>query len=116
MKLLHQCLVLGAIASLATSCSQEAPWSGSTGEEGKISLKLKTDLSVATSTRANDSESPVRPDGERFKIRLESADGSYAKEWENLNKFNDEEGFPKGNYTVTASYSSEDEQGFKNTY
>ena len=116
MKLLHQCLVLGAIASLATSCSQEAPWSGSTGEEGRISLKLKTDLSVTTSTRANDSESPVKPDGERFAIRLENADGSYVKEWENLNKFNDEEGFPKGNYTVTASYGSEDEQGFTNPY
>ncbi|MDE6770581.1 MAG: DUF4493 domain-containing protein, partial [Muribaculaceae bacterium] len=77
---------------------------------------MKTDLSVTTSTRANDSESPVKPDGERFKIRLENSDGSYVKEWENLNKFNDEEGFPKGNYTVTASYGSEDEQGFVNPY
>ncbi|MBD5357182.1 MAG: DUF4493 domain-containing protein [Bacteroides sp.] len=116
MKLLHQCLVLMAAASLATSCSQEAPWSGTYGEEGRISLKLQTDWSVATSTRANDSESPVKPDGERFKIRLENSDRSYVKEWENLNKFNDEEGFPKGNYTVTAFYGAEEEQGFLNPY
>ena len=116
MKLLHQCVALGVIASLATSCSQEAPWTGATGEEGRISLKLQTDFSVATSTRANDAESPVKPDGERFKIKLENTDGSYSKEWENLNKFNDEEGFPKGNYTVTATYGSEDEQGFSNPY
>ena len=115
MKLLHQCLALGVIASLATSCSQEAPWRV-TGEEGRISLKLQTDFSVATSTRANDAESPVKPDGERFKIKLENADGSYSKEWENLNKFNDEEGFPRGQYTITASYGSEDEQGFNNPY
>lgn len=115
MKLLHQCLALGVIASLATSCSQEAPWRV-TGEEGRISLKLQTDFSVATSTRANDAESPVKPDGERFKIKLENADGSYSKEWENLNKFNEEEGFPRGNYTVTATYGSEDEQGFNNPY
>ena len=115
MKLLHQCLALGVIASLATSCSQEAPWRV-TGEEGRISLKLQTDFSVATSTRANDAESPVKPDGERFKIKLENADGSYSKEWENLNKFNDEEGFPRGQYTVTATYGSEDAMGFSNPY
>lgn len=116
MKLLHQCLVLGAIASLATSCSQDSFWKGTSGEEGKLSLKLSTDFSVRASTRANDSESPVRPDGDHFKIRLESTDGSYVKEWETLNKFNGEESFPKGTYTVTASYGSLEEQGFTNPY
>ncbi len=112
MKLLHLCLAAGALIPLATSCSQDAPWSTGGGETGKISLKLKADHSVATATRANDAESPVKPEAEEFAIRLENSDGSYVKEWETLGKFNDEEGFPRGNYTVTASYGSIDEQGF----
>lgn len=116
MKLLHLCLAAGVLIPLATSCSQDAPWSAGGGETGKISLKLKTDHSVATATRANDAESPVKPDGESFAIRLENSDGSYVKEWENLSKFNDEEGFPRGNYTVTASYGSIEEQGFTKPY
>lgn len=116
MKLLHQCLVLGTVALCAVSCSQDAPWSSVSGDEGKISLKLATDFSVKTFTRADDTESPVKPDGESFRIKLENSDGSYVKEWESLAKFNDEEGFPKGTYTVTASYGSETEQGFANPH
>ncbi len=116
MKLLHQCLVLGTVALVAVSCSQDAPWSSVSGDEGRISLKLATDFSVKTYTRADDTESPVKPEGERFRIKLENSDGSYVKEWESLAKFNDEEGFPKGTYTVTASYGSETEQGFSNPH
>lgn len=104
-----------ALAALG-SCSVESPWRGGDAEGGYISLKLSTDYSVKTSTRASDSESPVKPDGERFRIKLESSDGSYSKEWENLDKFNNEESFPKGSYKVTASYGSEEEQGFRNPY
>lgn len=116
MKLLHLCLAAGILLPLATSCSQDAPWSKSGGDTGKISLKLKTDFSVASATRANDNESPVKPDGEDFAVRLEKTDGSYVKEWEKIGKFNDEDGFPRGDYTLTAFYGSLDEQGFGNPF
>lgn len=112
MKLLHKCIVIGSVLLTAASCSKDAPWGGASGDEGKISLKLKTDYSVNTSTRASDTESPVKPNGEEFRIHLENSDGSYVKDWDNLNKFNGEEGFPRGVYTVTASYGSLEEQGF----
>lgn len=117
MKLLHQCIVFGALVVSVAACGNESPWSGSAnGEGGRISLQLSTDVSVHTSTRAGDAESPVKPDGDLFRIKLESTDASYSKEWETLPKFNAEDGFPRGSYIITASYGTEKKQGFTNPY
>lgn len=108
-------MAAATLLSLA-SCASEAPWGADPADGGKISLRLSTDVEVYTSTRANDKESPVRPDGDRFKIKLESTDKSYSKIWDSLIAFNKEEAFPKGAYTITASYGDLDKEGFENPY
>lgn len=112
---MHQCAAFGMVL-LVASCAGESPWSSANGDGGRISLQLSTDVSVYTSTRADDAESPVKPDGDLFRIKLESADGSFSKEWENPTRFNNEEGFTKGSYTITATYGDPSVQGFKNPY
>lgn len=112
---MHQCAAFGMVL-LVASCASESPWSSANGDGGRISLQLSTDVSVYTSTRADDAESPVKPDGDLFRIKLESADGSFSKEWENPTRFNNEEGFTKGSYTITATYGDPSVQGFKNPY
>jgi hypothetical protein len=109
------------LASLAcglvmSSCGNEAPWDGTSGEGGKISLNLTTDGSVFRSTRADDNMSPVVPGAEEFRISLNSSDGSYSKEWSTLAAFNKEEGFPMGNYKIVAEYGDLETEGFTAPY
>lgn len=96
-----------------TSCSDESPWSGSS-EAGAIKLNLSTDGRVMRQTRADDSLSPVVPDGSVFAVNLSKSDGSYSKNWSSVEAFNREKSFPIGDYTVTASYGSLDVEGFEN--
>ena len=113
MKLLHRCLVFGAIALGVSSCSQEAPWGATGNGEGSIKLNLTTSGFVtkgAGSTRATTEEVAV-PKSELFSIRISKADGSQAKTYETLQDFIDEKSFEVGSYYVEAFYGSPDDQG-----
>ncbi len=115
MKLLHQCLVLGAIASLATSCSQEAPWKpGSGSGEGCINLKLSTlnDVNaVAPSVRAITTE-VVTPPVADFKVKVTKLDGTYSQTFASVEEFVKKENFTVGSYEIEAWYGEPDAQGF----
>lgn len=107
-------LIPAALVLLA-SCASETPWGGSDAKDGKIALNLTAEGSVNSSTRGDD-QSPLVPAAEQFAIDLVSSDGSYSKSWATLQAFNKEEGFPMGNYTITASYGDIDSEGFTAPY
>lgn len=108
--------LLGLVA-----CNDDNPWSGQNGQGGiALSLEASPDYVVgdaaksvkaAAGTRASDDLFTI-PQPDEFSIRLEKTDGSYAKEWSSLESFRNEEGFPTGAYTITASYGAEDKEGF----
>lgn len=106
-------MALSAIA--LTSCSDESPWSGPSGE-GAVKLNFSSDGRVMRQTRADDSLSPVVPDGSAFTVNFAKSDGSYSKNWSSVDAFNREKSFPIGDYTLTASYGSIDVEGFDNPY
>ena len=109
-------LFLAAVSSVGlASCSDESPWSGS-DSEGGINLNFSSDARVVRQTRADDTVSPVVPDGNQFAVNLSKSDGSYSKDWNSIEAFNRETSFPIGDYTLTASYGDIDAEGFSNPY
>ena len=108
-------LLAAAASTGLVSCSDESPWRGS-DSEGGINLEFSSDARVMRQTRADDSVSPVVPDGNQFAVNLSKSDGSYSKNWSSVEAFNRETSFPMGDYTLTASYGSIDEEGFTNPY
>ena len=104
-----------AFGAALTSCSDDNPWEGS-DTEGGISLNLSTDGRVMRQTRADDSVSPVVPDGSQFAVKLQKSDGSYSKSWTSTEAFNREDGFPIGDYTLEASYGDIEKEGFDFPY
>ena len=100
---------------MISSCSDENPWSGSS-TEGGIRMSFSVDAEVECMTRAADNESPLTPDERDFKIKLEKTDGSYSHEWENLEAFHKESGFPIGDYKITAYYGDIDTEGIRAPY
>ena len=108
-------LLSAALGATLTSCSDDAPWSGS-DTEGGINLNLTTDSRVIRQSRADDAVSPVVPDGNLFAVSLTKSDGSYAKEWTSVEAFNREKGFPIGDYTLKAFYGSPEQEGFELPY
>lgn len=107
-------LILGSLTAVGlTGCSDDSPWRGS-DTEGGINLQLATDGRLMKhSTRADDSMSPIVPDGNAFAISLNHVDGSYSKTWSDLNSFNKEESFPIGNYKINATYGDVEREGFE---
>ncbi len=98
--------------TLLAGCSDDSPWKGS-DTTGSISLSLRADGRIMQhATRADDTSSPIVPDGNAFAISLNSHDGSYSKNWTNMEAFNKEEGFPIGDYKVGAVYGDIDREGF----
>lgn len=107
-------LALSLMLGLA-SCSDEAPWSSS-DSEGGIKLELSADGRVMQQTRADDAVSPIVPETGDFAISLKKADGSFSQEWRSVDAFNNEAGFPIGDYTLAASYGSLNQEGFTAPY
>lgn len=108
--------LLAAAASAAlVSCSDESPWTGS-DSEGGINLEFSSDARVMRQTRADDTVSPVVPDGNLFSVSLAKSDGSYAKSWSSVEAFNRETSFPMGDYSLSASFGDIDTEGFDNPY
>lgn len=115
MKKLQQGILLLALASTfgLSSCSDESPWGGSESE-GSIALSLQTDGRVMRhGTRADDTLSPVVPDGGAFGVKLTNADESYSKSWTTVDAFNKEKSFPIGDYKLEAFYGDSEREGFE---
>lgn len=117
MKNFSKGLLLFAVAASSgfVSCSDESPWRGS-GSEGGINLNFSSDSRVIRQTRADDTVSPVVPDGNQFAVNLTKSDGSYSKDWNSVEAFNRETSFPIGEYSLSASFGDIDSEGFTNPY
>lgn len=120
MRLKSQAILLAGVALCMASCSDDNPWIGEDGKGG-ISLHLGTSADVVEakpklvqSTRATGSVDA--PTADLFSVRLEKPGDAYSKTWANLAAFTAEEGFPTGNYTLTAFYGNPDEEGFELPY
>lgn len=115
MKKIHKIMVLMSLLAggLLTSCNDENPWKGS-DTEGGIALELASDGRVMRhSTRSDDTMCPIVPDPSAFKIKLTNADGSYSKNWDAPEHFNNETGFPIGDYTLEATHGDISVEGFE---
>lgn len=116
MKKFLKGLSLSASVAMAVGlvgCSDDSPWRGS-DTVGGISLTLSTDGRIAQhASRGDDYSSPIVPDGNAFAISLDSHDGSYSKNWTNMEFFNNEEGFPIGDYKIGAAFGDVNREGFE---
>lgn len=116
MRQLTKATLFMAFSAFAlTSCSDESPWGGPSGE-GAVQLNFSSDGRVMRQTRADDSLSPVVPDGSVFNVNLAKSDGSYSKNWNSVDAFNREKSFPIGDYTITAFYGDLNVEGFEKPY
>lgn len=115
-------LFLSAISAVFLfGCSEENN-TFTSDATGKISFSLATDLQVSASVTTG--RAAADPDDERlsalknlksedFAITLDHATpGIYTGKWNSISDFPAEETFPIGNYTMTASYGSENSEGF----
>lgn len=113
-KIQHGILLLAIAGGIGlTSCSDDSPWGGS-DSEGGVELNLSTDGRVMRSgTRADDNVCPSVPDVSLFAVGMSNSDGSFSKNWSNLEAFNNESKFPIGDYTLECSYGDKDREGFE---
>lgn len=119
MSLFRKVTLIGGIPALLllAGCSNESPWETSLSSDGKIELSVLTDGKVAIGSRADEFASQaLEPLASQFAISLVSKDGSIDRTWESVAKFNNEDGFPMGSYTISASYGDPDVEGFDNPY
>ncbi len=116
MRQLKKAALFMTLSALAlTSCSDESLWGGS-ADEGAVTLNFSTDGRVMRQTRADDTMSPVVPDGSLFKVDFTKSDNTYSKQWSSVEGFNRETAFAIGDYTLTATYGDIDVEGFENPY
>lgn len=111
MKLLHQCVLFGAVASVFLSCTNESPW-GAEGGEGMIRLDIEalTDVEAAVPKVRAISAEVTPPPVEEFSIRLTRPDGS-KQTWTSVEEFSKETKFSAGVYELEAFYGDESKQG-----
>ncbi len=100
-------------ALLPLSCSKSV--SGVTGGEGTAAFTVSDDRSVTDMTRSSVSDYTVLPASADFKIVVRNSDNTEiysgaVSGWDESTKL------PSGNYTVTASYGIEGEEGFDKPY
>ncbi len=121
-----------ALAIGLGGCSAENAWDNVGDETGTISLTLTTDNDISTekplfrseedgtrTTSGNLGDYMTLPTAADFSIRLEKADGTYAKTWTTLGDFQSEtasSGFKTGAYTITAFCGKKGEQDFEKPY
>lgn len=118
VKQIQQGMLLAALvmAGSLTSCSDESPWSGS-DSEGGVRLSLSTDGRVMRNgTRADDNQCPYIPEVSSFRVSMTNADGSFSKQWDNIDLFNKEDRFSIGDYQLKAFYGDMNQEGFALPY
>lgn len=102
-----------ALAGIALAgCSDET--SGLTDGRGKVNLNLDLDVSVTQASGRGRADGDVSADD--LKLKMTSADGSYAKEWASVAEFAAETSFRVGDYTLEAYYGDETSEGFEVPY
>ncbi|MDE6480345.1 MAG: DUF4493 domain-containing protein [Muribaculaceae bacterium] len=118
MKLTFKNVALGLAVLGLTSCANEAPWGSGSRGKGAIDLKLTADLDVKDALPMVRAGAPelTAPDVANFAIEMRNLDTDMVQTWTSLEKFNDEEGFDVGSYTLTAFYGNPNECGFDKPY
>ncbi len=97
----------------ALSCTKSV--SGVTGGEGTVGFSVSGNIDVTDITRSSVSDYTALPSSGDFKIVVRNADNTEiysgaVSDWDESTKL------PSGNYSVTASYGSEGEEGFDKPY
>lgn len=105
---------MSALLMATTACSDDRG-PGRAGE-GHISPVLDVDATVVQSrqSRAVTGIGDVTVDD--LALSLVSADGTVNRTWTGISEFDTEEAFKVGEYTMTASYGSLEDEGFEKPY
>lgn len=114
MKFYKPILSIGITAILLTSCADESPWDAPASDgKGTIRVMLTADNGISSKLPKVKSVATdiVAPDASEFQLRLTNVSGTYAKTWNSIEDFEQEESFPAGNYTLEAFYGDESSQG-----
>lgn len=110
----HPSIFACALAALtALSCTKSV--SGIIGGEGTVGFSVSRNIDVTDITRSSVSDYTSLPSSGDFKIVVRNADNTEiysgpVSDWDESTKL------PSGNYTVTASYGTEGEEGFDKPY
>lgn len=118
MKLTFKNAVFSLAVCCLASCANEAPWGNGDRGKGRIDLKLTADAEVKDALPSVRAGAPelVAPDVANFAIEMRNLDTDMVQTWTSLDKFNNEEGFDVGSYTLTAFYGNPNECGFDKPY
>ena len=102
-------VAIASILALGSGCSSD-DFGGKDGY-GRISPKVGVDTEAVTSKNAKGRAQDITAND--LSLRLSSADGSFVKTWESLEKFDASEQFPIGAYTFEAFYGDAEAEGFE---
>lgn len=114
MKLIYGVLSTAMLLAINSSCSDD--YNPSDGTSGKINPILELDTDAITSRSQAQSRDAASISVNDLKLRLTSADGSFAKEWSSISEFDNNELFKVGKYTLEATYGAIEEEGFEKPY
>lgn len=114
MKLIYGVLSTAMLLAINSSCSDD--YNPSEGTSGKINPLLELDTDAITSRSQAQSRDAASISVNDLKLRLTSADGSFAKEWSSISEFDNNELFKVGKYTLEATYGAIEEEGFEKPY
>lgn len=112
-------LIGAAGTMLIASCADTFNPGGDSDRQGRLFPSVNLDKSVVTSKstpKAPASRAAEAVSADQMKIRLVRDAGGYEKTWDSLADFPTDELFPVGEYTFSAFYGSEEEQGFNKPY
>lgn len=115
MKRFSTGLLLAVAMTGMVACSTEDGFR-TDGPDGKVVLNVSSDARVMMNTRADDTKVSVVPEPSQFGISFEKQDGSFSKDWVNVDAFNREGIFPIGTYTLSATYGDPEQEGFELPY
>lgn len=114
MKLIYGLLSTAMLLAISSSCSDD--YNPSEGSSGKINPLLELDAEAITSRSQTQSRDAAAISVNDLKLRLTSADGSFAKEWSSISEFDNNELYKVGKYTLEATYGAIEEEGFEKPY
>lgn len=112
-------LIGAAGAMLIASCADTFNPGGDSDRQGRVFPSVNLDKSVVTSKstpEAPASRAAEAVTADQMGIRLVRDAGGYEKTWDSLADFPTDELFPVGEYSFSAFYGSEEEQGFNKPY
>ncbi len=108
---------VAAASLIAAGCSDDSITSSGNGQ-GRISPAVDVNRSILAAADAPSAKSRAEAEDVSagdLQLTIKSADGAVNKTWASLADY-DNPDFPVGIYTVSASYGSEDSEGFEAPY